>query len=394
LTSLGEKPPASRKAQQNRSLETSGAPPSVARRERLPVIDVLRLWAALGVLLFHAATEVRMPKQTLPPIELFGRTFDRIPSVFTLGATGVSLFFVISGFCLYLSARRKPQSTRDYFVNRAARIYPAYLFALFVSVVVVGLMKVPLTIADVVAKAFFLQGFIQAYNLSINGALWSMASEVQFYLAFPLMALFMMRRGPWVSLAIALPVCLGFRLAVAHLPDAGVVVGGLARGTFLSNLLFGRLVEFTAGMAVASVYLDHRDLLRRWSAYAVLPLMAFGYLARGRDIGWLAEPALGIGYAALLGFAVTWLTRMRSGSPFAVMGRASYSLFLIHIPLLILIMAWVPVSGGGLYTRLAILLAVALPICCGVALAMYSWIELPLWTRLSRGGRQPVPIAP
>ena len=372
---------------------TSPTPPLYGR-ERLPVIDVLRLWAALGVLLFHASGYAGMPKRTLPPIDLFGRHLDRIPSLFTLGATGVSLFFVISGFCLYLSARRKPQSTGDYYVNRVARIYPAYLFALIVSAIIVGLIDGYWNGWDVAIKALFLHGFVQAYNVTINGSLWSMASEVQFYVAFPLLALFMKRRGPWVSLALALPLCLGFRIAVAHLPDAGVIVGGIIRVVFLSDLLFGRLVEFVAGMAVASVYLDHRPALRRWSAYAVLPLMAFGYLARGRDIGWLAEPALGLGYAALVAFAVTWLTEIQTSSPFAVMGRASYSLFLIHIPLLALVAPIVLRAHAGPYVLMVLLLAVGLPICGGAAMAMYTWIELPLWARFSRGPPRPAPAAP
>jgi peptidoglycan/LPS O-acetylase OafA/YrhL len=368
--------------------------PSVRARERLPVIDVLRLWAALAVLLFHASAQLGMPKRTLPPIDLFGRHFDRIPSFFTLGSTGVSLFFVISGFCLYLSARRKPQSTGDYFANRVARIYPAYLFALTVSAIVTGLLDGYWNGWDIAVKALFLQGFVQVYNLSINGALWSMASEVQFYAAFPLLALFMKRRGPWISLALALPLCLGFRLAVEHLPGQDANLGGLIRATFLSNLLFGRLVEFVAGMAVASLYLDHREALRRWSAYAVLPLMAFGFLARGRDVNWLAEPALGLGYAALLAFAVTWLTEGQASSPFASMGRASYSLFLIHVPLLALVGHFILGAAATPYARLALLLAVGLPVCGGAALAMYRWIELPLWARLSRGPPRPAPAAP
>ena len=368
----------------------------VRASERLPVIDVLRLWAAMGVLLFHASADLAMPKRTMPPIDLFGRHLDRIPSLFTLGATGVSLFFVISGFCLYLSARRKSQSTSDYFINRAARIYPAYLFALVISAVAAWLTEGYWNVWDVAVKALFLQGFVQSYNVTINGALWSMASEVQFYVAFPLLALFMMRRGPWISLALAVPICLGFRIFVEHLPGADVVAGGLVRSTFLSNLLFGRLVEFVAGMALASLDLDHRPALRRWSPWAALPLMAFGYLARARDIGWLAEPALGLGYAALLGFAVTWLTQTRAQSPFAVAGRASYSLFLIHVPILALftpIVLHAP-SGAGPYAQLALLLALSLPVCMGAAMGMYTWIELPLWTRLSRGPARPAPAAP
>ena len=179
----------------------------------------------------------------------------------------------------------------------------------------------------------------------------------------------------------------GLGLGLIALRQAGAVVGWGSQ--FQSPV-------FVAGMALASLYLDHRPALRRWSPWAALPLMAFGYLARARDIGWLAEPALGLGYAALLGFAVTWLTQTRAQSPFAVAGRASYSLFLIHVPILSLftpIVLHAP-SGAGPYAQLALLLALSLPVCMGAAMGMYTWIELPLWTRLSRGPARPAPAAP
>jgi peptidoglycan/LPS O-acetylase OafA/YrhL len=367
-------------------------PPSdpAGKRERLPVIDVLRLCAALGVLVFHVSAFAGMAKRVMPPIRLFGHLVDKVPSVFTFGATGVSLFFVISGFCLFLSARRAPQSLSAYVANRAARIYPNYLFALALSAGVAFWLNGRWDGWDVVVKALFLHGFVQAYNLSLNGALWSMATEVQFYAAFPLLAWAMKRWGPWPCVLAALSVCLVFRAVVDHLPGAQVVAGGVARGAFLSNLLPGRLVEFVAGMAAASLYLDRPQALRKGAAYAVLPLMALAIVARGAGPNWLAEPALGLGYAALLAAAITGgAAAVSAASPLAVMGRASYALFLIHIPIFLIVARVVDFGGLGPYARLAAMLAVGLPVCGLAALAIYGWLELPAWRRLSRRAPRP-----
>ena len=361
-------------------------PDAPGKPDRLPVIDVLRFCAAVGVLIFHASAFAGMPKRVMPPFHLFGRSIDNFPSVFTFGATGVSLFFVISGFCLFLSARRTPQSLSTYFTNRAARIYPAYLFALAASAATAVLVSGYWDGLDIALKAFFFHGFFQAYNLTTNGALWSMATEVQFYLAFPILAYAMKGGGPWACLLVALTGCLVFRVGVDHMPGAQIVVGGIARGSFLSNLLPGRIVEFVAGMAVASFYLDHAAALRKWAAYAVVPLLALGVAARGEGPGWLAEPALGLGFSALLAIAITRTRSASRVSPFALMGRASYSLFLIHIPVLAVIVRAFDFSTLGPYWRLTAILGVGLPICLMVALGLYAWLELPAWKRLSKSG--------
>jgi len=354
------------------------------KRERLPVIDVLRFCAALGVLVFHASAFAEMPKRVMPTIRLFGHSITGIPSIFSFGASGVSLFFVISGFCLFLSARRTPQPLVAYLANRVARIYPAYLFALALSAVVVFFVSGYWNGLDIVLKAFFLHGFVQSYNLSLNGALWSMATEVQFYIAFPVLFAAVQRYGAWHCLLVALAACLIFRMGVDHMPGAEIVAGGIVRGAFLSNLLPGRLAEFIAGMAVASFYLDHARALRKWAAYAVIPLMTAAIAARGAGPNWLAEPALGLGFSALLAFAVTHMaSTFRAASPFALLGRASYSLFLIHIPALLVVIHTVDLHRLGLYARLIVMLAAGLPICLALALAMYAWLELPLWKRLS-----------
>ena len=113
--------------------------------DRLLSIDCLRGAAALAVFLFHVAVVANFPKRTLPPFTLFHHTYENLISPLGLGASGVNLFFVISGFCLALQQWRagrphlfigeaRPALLR-YIRNRTARIGPAYWLTVVISAI-------------------------------------------------------------------------------------------------------------------------------------------------------------------------------------------------------------------------------------------------------------------
>src|SRR3979411_2644760 len=89
---------------------------------RLAGVDGLRAAAAMWVVLFHIRvfSGAHLPFQ---PLDLFVRS----------GSTGVSLFLVLSGFCLYLpfaAGRSGRFKTWSFFVRRARRLLPAYYCSL------------------------------------------------------------------------------------------------------------------------------------------------------------------------------------------------------------------------------------------------------------------------
>src|SRR6187431_2685888 len=124
------------------ALETEARPAPRAAADRIPDIDWLRGVAALGVFVFHVTGVAGFPKRTLPPFSIAGRTFGNILSPLSLGASGVSLFFVLSGLCLALQQLRAGRvrlpagETGRYFRSRASRIVPAYWVAVLVSAAV------------------------------------------------------------------------------------------------------------------------------------------------------------------------------------------------------------------------------------------------------------------
>src|SRR4051795_12096619 len=175
-----------------------GAPP-----QRLAGLDGIRGVAALFVVVNH----------------IFLRTFpgyprDRAPfwaGWFIYGRFAVVLFIVLSGFSLALGPARhgwRLGAVAGFARRRARRILPAYWAALVFSLAVAWLVVPPPGQAAPGGKSILVDGLL-VQNLvgapSPNRSFWSMAVEVQLYLAFPLLLL-MVRR--WGAVAMVATVTL------------------------------------------------------------------------------------------------------------------------------------------------------------------------------------------
>jgi peptidoglycan/LPS O-acetylase OafA/YrhL len=354
-----------------------------AGSSRLAPVDALRGVAALGVFLFHAAGTAGFPKRNLP--------FTSFPNFLSLGASGVSLFFVISGFCLTLQQlKRGPQpfSVREYSRSRVARIVPAYWVVIPLALAVQWRVApaAPAWMAwDTLLHVFFLHGFDQRTFLSLNGALWSMATEVQFYLAFPLLYAALRRSRPALWLTLCAVAVLSFRAACSWLPGMEITEGGITRGAFLSYQLPGRLLEFAGGMYLATKW--HTGALsRRACAVATALLLPVALFCRGWGPPLLAEPFMGLVFTLLLGAALAPSNALQAeASPAlrwaAKSGRPSYSFFLVHEPLLALVGWALPWSHP--YARFLFLVGAGGIASLGVAFVLYRQVELRFWHRLT-----------
>jgi peptidoglycan/LPS O-acetylase OafA/YrhL len=381
--------------------ETEVRPAPRAPADRIPDIDWLRGVAAIAVFLFHVTVVVNFPKRTLPPFTIAGRTFGAVLSPFSLGASGVSLFFVLSGLCLALQQLRAghvrlPEGqTWRYFQSRASRIVPAYWVAVFVSAAItLGVTSMPgRTLAyDTGLHLFFLHGFDRTAFISLNTALWSMATEVQFYLLFPWLFALFGRLGGARFVALTGLFNLAYRVAVAVVPFTDGPGDGVSTSALLAYQIPGRIWEFALGMYLAELILHATPELRRLFAWLWLPSLVFALWCRAFGPPYLPEMAFGLLYTAICGlFLITWKSP-QGGSPGAIrrfmqswgarFGRSSYSFFLLHAALLMLLDRLFPAAPGHPYQRALFLTAVGLPITVAAATALYLKIELPFWKRL------------
>lgn len=363
-------------------------PPLPASHDgRLDILDVLRIAAALGVIVFHAANTSGV-STVLPDFTIGGYVFHGLRTPLGLGATGVNLFFVLSGFVLtrqwWLAGGIRPAV---FVRNRVARIVPAYEAAIIISVIV-GLLvngfEWGFLAPQAAIHAVFAQGFHPRTFLAFNPPLWSMATEVQFYAVFLIAAAWLRRTGWMPFLFWSAVVTLAFRVAAGWFPAAP---GSATVTSLIRYQLPGRFFEFALGMALAASVMGATDkhlvMSRCRLAFAVLvfPALAIRWLGPVA----LADPMMGIVYAAACG-ALLSTQAPRSWPPaiwrsITLLGRASYSIFLIHDPILTTIAAfWRRYLPDGLPLFAGLIASVPLVIAAG--LALYYAVERPMWRRL------------
>jgi len=162
----------------------------------IPEIDGLRFIAITSVVMYHLYGFIAA-KDINHYVHSFDFPFLRI--LLSHGHLGVPLFFVISGFILGLPfakfhiVKEKPVSLKKYFLRRLTRLEPPYILAmtilLFGAVYVAKTVSVSDGILSYLSSIIYQHNFIWSGVLPLlNGPVWSLEIEVQFYILAPLLA--------------------------------------------------------------------------------------------------------------------------------------------------------------------------------------------------------------
>ena len=150
--------------------------------------DTIRLLAASQVVVTHAASDLGA---VLPKWLSFLGYFP-----------GVPIFFIVSGFLISASFERAP-SIKQYAINRILRIYPALWTCLIVSIFIaliseVNFQPIPFSLwllAQVSIFQFYNPEFLRGFGVGVlNGSLWTIPVELQFYIVLPFLMLLARRR--------------------------------------------------------------------------------------------------------------------------------------------------------------------------------------------------------
>ncbi|MBW4045968.1 MAG: acyltransferase [Acidobacteria bacterium] len=194
-------------------------------RAHIPALDGIRGFAAIMVFLLHYGGGAHAQ---LLPVRLIGYTIR-------LGWSGVSLFFVLSGFLItgiLWDSMRAIGWWRNFYMRRSLRIFPLYYFALaisFTGALFFHRNAVHLWPVEVInwTYVFYLQNIPPLHHWATQipspfglGHTWSLAVEEQFYLLWPFLLLFVRKsRAAAVRLCIAVWLAsLAFRILVVILP--------------------------------------------------------------------------------------------------------------------------------------------------------------------------------
>lgn len=301
----------------------------------LPALTGLRFLLGMWVILHHLTGKGMLLdqwNQSLP---------SPLQSLLRGGYLAVQTFFLLSGFVLaqnYAGTQWNKRSVARFAVARFARIYPAYLL----SLVLVSwfafefLLKPGRSVAQKAAVlgdyAFVLQGWNGSLSVGWNTPAWSLSCEFFFYLCFPLLFLWL-RRGGLARLLLSLSGCfvVPIILAKAGVPGDWKPIHHLA--------------DFVAGIAAAGIYavLVRSGVATKWvgfwlsagalvagAAFIMNPQVLHGTLMNLNTVLRPLNVALLIGLATGGGFVVHLLSTNVAG----YLGKASYSMYILHIPLL------------------------------------------------------------
>lgn len=316
--------------------------------KKIGVINGLRGYAILAVILHHLFWSFTTPVSNYIAISgfyLFPFTY------ITNGWVGVKLFFILSGFVLYLPYARGSRgmsSGRDvlsFYGHRAGRLLPLY----YISVLFTLLFSWDLTgqvdfLKDMLLLATFTFNFtVDMWLPKYNIVLWSLAVEVWFCVAFPLLVVIARRVGVFRLFLFCAVLGLALRFAGAGNPYFSF---GALYLDALSDSLPGRLDDFVLGMLICDLYVrgDRRMELVPPTAgliAGILVVTAGCTLWDYRVVGLIDRSYVPL-FASVfhVGFflAVTSLLAMRSNPlkllfesrPLQVLGMMSYSLYIWH----------------------------------------------------------------
>lgn len=332
-----------------------------------------------------------------------------VPLLATLAGTGyvaVSLFFVLSGFILqytYCGAERNPSiASRTFYGARVARLYPVYLLGLAVAApfFVWGHLRrdQPFELArQGLAVLALVQAYVPSLAMAWNPPAWSLSAEAFFYVVFPLMAPALMRIPLAVVLAIAVTswcgsMGLGVAYAIAE-PDGIHEATARDTGFWLDVLKYNplvRLPEFLIGFVTGRIFSERRSAIRGTAVGA--PLLALGLvslLAASPHVPYvlLHSGLLAPAFALL----ILWLA-MGQGSfasvlgsaPLRLLGQASYSLYVLHVPLVIVMKTVTERAFGQNFTAGPAFTPLFLVLVVGASVLCFRVFESPLQRRVRK----------
>lgn len=300
--------------------------PDWVRSGRVPSLDGLRAISILLVLVEHVSLTAGLPP------------WARELGLGHIGYLGVSMFFAISGFLITLLLVREWEATgrislKGFYLRRAFRILPAYAAFLVVVFALTRLQSFSLTAADWRGALTYTMNFNDAPAWEV-GHLWSLSIEEQFYLAWPVLFLWLGPSRGRVALILCLAVTPLLRMALWSISSSALETFNQVTPVRMP-IAAGCLMALLATRPAPPQWLQRlQEHARPAAAAAVLLLLAS--LALGRlSWGYGATLRYSVDAAALV--VLIWAMASTPASlpgrilelrPLVFVGVLSYSLYL------------------------------------------------------------------
>lgn len=273
----------------------------------------------------------------------------------SIGGTGVQVFFLCSGFGLYLSHIRKPLKYTEFLKKRFLKIYVPYIIVVAISAMI-PFMYEGNSVYAFFSHALLYKMFVPKLEVSFGVHFWFMSTLFQFYLGFIPLCCIKKKIGGRLFLAIAVIISVCWWIFTAAV--------GINTERVWGSFFLQYLWEFALGMVLAEKA-EQGTTIRLYIAGLVfasvfgLGLAAVTGLKGGVLRTFNDIPALaGYGAFALLVYSihVNWVRR-----GFLWVSQISYELYLVHILVFSVIFTLTDVQGKAEYIAgtLAMVFAVA-----------------------------------
>jgi peptidoglycan/LPS O-acetylase OafA/YrhL len=356
------------------NLAPQAAPP---QRRRIQGLDALRGLAAISVMLYHYTAWYQFAETGQMPSSLL--------ISFPYGNFGVELFFIISGFVIFMTLEQTP-TVYDFVTSRFARLYPAFVACLVLTVAIAHALRY---------APGNVYGTLLAANLTmapglfgfpgIDGSYWSLLYELAFYGLAAVTVVGLGWQRPELPCLVWLLIALVVRsVGVLRLP-------GLVE--MLTVAQFAHL--FVIGILLYRIHVGRVT----WLTY---PLLGFALAMSLFGPHWAFKPlpfpfytVMTAGFAGLVWLAVADRLPVLHAAPLRFFGRISYPLYLIHQVAGFAVMARLEATGVtpnlAVAVTMALVVALAWAVSAGVEWPARRWLRKVFARQRARLVRPAVP---
>ena len=340
-------------------------------------IQFLRGFAALAVVIHHTSGYV---KRYFEPTLLFGDKFS-------IGFAGVDLFFVISGFIIHFTSKRyvdNPSKLKEYLQKRFIRVYPIYW------IITTILFFSSWLIVQVLNNNIFsigypntLVAYVQTYLLfplhfAINPVTWTLSYELFFYLCF---ALIIISKRFWVIPVAILGI--SFYNIFINVPEIVDV-----ELNYFNFIFSGYNFEFILGFLIFQFY--EKIKLSNLISIILLIVSVIIIAFFGYSIGDYDSYKRVLTFGIPSGLILISLLNLEQNKAISFpkftlnLGDASYALYLIHFPMMLLmnkipqILGYTFTSNQEVWYSYFIIISIVF-----LSVFVHKWVEMPVAKKLN-----------
>lgn len=273
-------------------------------------LDIIRGLSALWVVIFHS----------LKDHYVAGNSYlsKMIYTFIQNGYLGVTVFFVLSGYCVSVSTGKNTKTPFKFILQRIRRIYPPYLMSILVGFVLVFLfMKTGLTRSaelPTLSNLFHSITLLTRAQIPFNGAYWSLTPELHFYI-FMFAAIFVARKY-FIYFLDVVAIIFFFNILQKSGLDSKIGLSYIA-------LFVGNFSKFYAGILIYRIFRNLRSYAIFYDLFCFYVVFRFGFL----------DPFV---FRVMILFLAlkpldSQIVKLKFLKYFFSLGAISYSLYLLHI---------------------------------------------------------------